>query len=132
VVTPGPQVLADGAGGIVGTRHHGGASALETRSGRRSGDVGRVCREYGRVTWSASAVRVRAVPPENLAPREAPVIPTRTRHVPAFTRPGEAGVFAHFRALAEVGPLPLLVYHVPYRTGSRFRWSCVSLRRFPG
>ncbi|RKE18622.1 dihydrodipicolinate synthase family protein [Streptomyces sp. TLI_171] len=37
--------------------------------------------------------------------------------VPAFVRPGEAGVLAHFRALAEAGPLPLVIYHIPYRTG---------------
>ncbi|MGX6608325.1 dihydrodipicolinate synthase family protein [Micromonosporaceae bacterium Da 78-11] len=37
--------------------------------------------------------------------------------VPPFLRPGEAGVIAHFTALARVSPVPLIVYHVPYRTG---------------
>ncbi|WP_030239840.1 dihydrodipicolinate synthase family protein [Streptomyces sp. NRRL S-350] len=37
--------------------------------------------------------------------------------VPSFVRPGEAGTVAHFRALAAGSPLPLLVYHIPYRTG---------------
>ncbi|WAL71353.1 dihydrodipicolinate synthase family protein [Kitasatospora sp. YST-16] len=37
--------------------------------------------------------------------------------VPAFVRPGEAGVLAHFRALAGTSPLPLVIYHIPYRTG---------------
>lgn len=37
--------------------------------------------------------------------------------VPAFLRPGEAGTVAHFRALAQASPLPLVVYHIPYRTG---------------
>ncbi|MFE6052256.1 dihydrodipicolinate synthase family protein [Kitasatospora sp. NPDC056446] len=37
--------------------------------------------------------------------------------VPAFVRPGEAGTVAHFRALAASSPLPLVVYHIPYRTG---------------
>jgi 4-hydroxy-tetrahydrodipicolinate synthase len=36
--------------------------------------------------------------------------------VPAFVRPGEEGVIAHFAALAATCPLPVVVYHVPYRT----------------
>jgi 4-hydroxy-tetrahydrodipicolinate synthase len=36
--------------------------------------------------------------------------------VPYFTRPSEDGVVAHFAALAAVSPVPLVVYHVPYRT----------------
>ena len=37
--------------------------------------------------------------------------------VPPFLRPGPAGVHAHFSALAAESPVPLIVYHVPYRTG---------------
>lgn len=37
--------------------------------------------------------------------------------VPPFVRPGEAGVVAHFRALAAESPVPLVVYDVPARTG---------------
>jgi 4-hydroxy-tetrahydrodipicolinate synthase len=37
--------------------------------------------------------------------------------VPPFVRPGEAGTVAHFAALADACPVPLVVYHVPYRTG---------------
>jgi 4-hydroxy-tetrahydrodipicolinate synthase len=37
--------------------------------------------------------------------------------VPPFTRPGEAGVVAHFRAVAAAAVGPVVVYHVPYRTG---------------
>jgi 4-hydroxy-tetrahydrodipicolinate synthase len=36
--------------------------------------------------------------------------------VPAFVRPGEEGVIAHFAALAAASPVPVVVYHVPYRT----------------
>ncbi|MEV4598440.1 dihydrodipicolinate synthase family protein [Amycolatopsis sp. NPDC049253] len=36
--------------------------------------------------------------------------------VPPFTRPGEAGVLAHFTRLAATSPVPLVIYHVPYRT----------------
>ncbi|MCF3184977.1 dihydrodipicolinate synthase family protein, partial [Streptomyces polychromogenes] len=37
--------------------------------------------------------------------------------VPAFVRPSAAGVLAHFARLAAVSPVPLVVYHIPYRTG---------------
>ncbi|WP_093837987.1 dihydrodipicolinate synthase family protein [Streptomyces aidingensis] len=37
--------------------------------------------------------------------------------VPHFTRPSAAGVLAHFARLAAGSPLPLVVYHIPYRTG---------------
>lgn len=36
--------------------------------------------------------------------------------VPYYTRPAEAGVVAHFTRLAEESPVPLIVYHIPYRT----------------
>ncbi|MEV4514827.1 dihydrodipicolinate synthase family protein [Dactylosporangium sp. NPDC049525] len=37
--------------------------------------------------------------------------------VPPYTRPGAAGVLAHLRAVAAASPVPVVVYHVPYRTG---------------
>jgi 4-hydroxy-tetrahydrodipicolinate synthase len=47
--------------------------------------------------------------------------------VPPFARPGEAGVLAHFAQLAAASPVPLVVYHVPYRTGQHL--SANALRR---
>lgn len=37
--------------------------------------------------------------------------------VPYFLRPSEEGVLAHFERLAAVSRVPLIAYHVPYRTG---------------
>jgi 4-hydroxy-tetrahydrodipicolinate synthase len=45
--------------------------------------------------------------------------------VPYYSRPGEAGVIAHFRALAADSPVPLLVYNIPYRTGQRLGWTAL-------
>ncbi|MFI6499947.1 4-hydroxy-tetrahydrodipicolinate synthase [Nonomuraea typhae] len=39
--------------------------------------------------------------------------------VPYFLRPSERGVIAHFEALAEASPVPLVIYHIPYRTGQQ-------------
>ncbi|HYV58542.1 MAG TPA: dihydrodipicolinate synthase family protein, partial [Acidimicrobiia bacterium] len=37
--------------------------------------------------------------------------------VPYYVRPSEAGVVAHFRSVAEVSPVPLVIYNIPARTG---------------
>src|SRR5256885_7896342 len=37
--------------------------------------------------------------------------------VPYYVRPSEAGIVAHFNAVAEVSPVPLVVYNIPARTG---------------
>ena len=50
--------------------------------------------------------------------------------VPPFVRPGEAGVIAHFAALASASPVPLVIYHVPYRTGQQL--SADALRETAG
>lgn len=47
--------------------------------------------------------------------------------VPPFLRPGEEGVLAHLAALAAASPVPLIVYHVPYRTAQPL--SVTALRR---
>lgn len=47
---------------------------------------------------------------------EWPAIGAALVPVPYYTRPGEAGVLAHFARLAAGSPVPLVVYHIPYRT----------------
>jgi 4-hydroxy-tetrahydrodipicolinate synthase len=37
---------------------------------------------------------------------------------PSYNRPGQEGIFLHYMALAEVSPLPIIIYNVPTRTGS--------------
>jgi 4-hydroxy-tetrahydrodipicolinate synthase len=53
--------------------------------------------------------------------------------VPYYTRPSEAGILAHFTALAASSPVPLIVYNVPHRTGSVLRGQALlQLARIPG
>tara|TARA_R110000744_G_scaffold109808_4_gene207366 strand:- start:1999 stop:2706 length:708 start_codon:yes stop_codon:yes gene_type:complete len=37
---------------------------------------------------------------------------------PYYNRPTQEGIYQHFAALAQVSPLPIIVYNVPGRTGS--------------
>lgn len=53
--------------------------------------------------------------------------------VPPFQRPGEAGTVGYFEALAAASPVPLIVYHVPYRTGQPLSAAAIRrLARIPG
>lgn len=53
--------------------------------------------------------------------------------VPYFTRPSQAGVLAHFTRLAAAAPVPLILYHVPYRTGRLLDSATLrALARLPG
>ncbi|ADB32538.1 dihydrodipicolinate synthetase [Kribbella flavida DSM 17836] len=103
------QLLADGATGLVALGTTGEPESLTPPERRAVVEVAaRACREY-----SAPLV-VGGADPALLARDE---VVAALSLVPPFVRPGEAGVLAHFTRLAATSPVPLLVYHVPYRTG---------------
>jgi len=37
---------------------------------------------------------------------------------PAYNKPTQEGIYQHYKAIAEVAPLPIILYNVPSRTGS--------------
>jgi 4-hydroxy-tetrahydrodipicolinate synthase len=79
----------------------------------------RVCRRRG-ATLIVGANSVQAV-------SDHPGVDAVLSLVPPFLRPGEAGVVAYFEALAAASPVPVLIYHVPYRTGQAL--TAATLRR---
>ena len=74
--------------------------------------IARVCRERS-AQLLVGASTVEAV----TALRRRSEVTAALSLVPLFLCPGEAAVVAHFTALAAASPVPLVIYHVPYRTG---------------
>jgi 4-hydroxy-tetrahydrodipicolinate synthase len=110
------EVLDDGAAGLVAlgtTAEPGSLTAAEQEA--VVDVVAGVARERG------APLIVGARP--DLAAR--PGVTAALSLVPPFVRPGEAGVIAHFEALA--GDVPLVIYHVPDRTGQQL--SIAAIRR---
>ena len=117
------QVLAGGAAGLVALGTTGEPAALSGAEQRAVVDVAaRVCRERGAalMVGANSVEAVRAL-------RDRPQVSAALSLVPPFLRPGEAGVVAYFEALAAASPVPIIVYHVPYRTGQSL--SAATVRR---
>ncbi|MEU4238437.1 dihydrodipicolinate synthase family protein [Actinoplanes sp. NPDC026619] len=106
------DVLAEGATGLVALGTTAEPSALTDGERRDVLDLlAAVCREHGApLTVGANTVGDLRI----LADR--PAVAAALSLVPPFLRPGEAGVIAHLTALAAASPVPLIVYHVPYRT----------------
>nr|WSW42132.1 dihydrodipicolinate synthase family protein [Streptomyces sp. NBC_01001] len=112
-------VLDEGATGIVALGTTGEPAALDEAERDLVTDVcARVCRERGAMlTVGAGASGTRAAEAALGRLARWPEVRAALVTVPSFVRPAAAGVLAHFARLAEVSPVPLVVYHIPYRTG---------------
>ncbi|MEU8777578.1 dihydrodipicolinate synthase family protein [Streptomyces sp. NPDC048606] len=112
------RVLDAGASGIVALGTTAESAALEEAEREAVTEVcARVCRERDAplvVGAGAASTAAGEAALARLARR--PEVRAALVTVPSFVRPSEAGVLAHFARLAEVSPVPLIVYHIPYRT----------------
>ncbi|MBT2448733.1 dihydrodipicolinate synthase family protein [Streptomyces sp. ISL-43] len=113
------EVLDAGATGIVALGTTGEAATLDEAERDLVADVcARVCRERGAyLSIGAGASGTRAAEESLARLKHWPEARAALVTVPSFVRPSAAGVLAHFTRLAEVSPVPLIVYHIPYRTG---------------
>jgi 4-hydroxy-tetrahydrodipicolinate synthase len=113
------EVLSAGATGLVAlgtTAEAGGLDAAERQAvietcaaaAQRHGAALVVGAGSGDTRSSAAALAELARWPQV----SAALVP-----VPPYVRPGEAGVLAHFTHLTAASPVPLVIYHVPARTG---------------
>ena len=129
------RVLDDGATGIValGTTAEA-ASLTDSEKSRALTICSRVCRERGATLVAGAGTNDTA--------RSAAELATLAQHqdiraalvvVPYYSRPGEAGVIEHFKALAGGSGVPLIIYNIPYRTGQQVSWRAMArLAEIPG
>ncbi len=111
--------LEEGAAGLVAL---GTTAEVATLAGEERRAVvelcAKVCRERGaELVVGAGSSDTRGSAEALRALKAWPEVTAALVTVPSFVRPSEAGVLAHFTALAEQSPVPMVVYNIPYRTG---------------
>jgi 4-hydroxy-tetrahydrodipicolinate synthase len=110
------EVLDDGAAGIVALGTTAETATLTSAERRRIIDVcAGACLERGAslIVGTGSNSTTGSIDMlADLDPRATAALVV----VPYYSRPSEDGVVEHFRQLADVSPVPLIIYNVPYRT----------------
>lgn len=108
--------IAEGSDGLVPCGTTGEVATLTAAEHRRVIEIavkvaaGRVPVIAGCGTYSTAASIERVKLAKEIGADAALVV------VPYYNKPSQAGLAAHFRAIAEVGNLPIVVYNVPSRT----------------
>jgi len=129
------RVLDDGASGIVALGTTSEAATLT--SAERSAVLricSRVCTQRGvpLIAGAGTNDTARSMA-EVTALAGVPGLRAALVPVPYYLRPGEAGVREHFRAVAAVSPVPIVVYNIPYRTGQPVSWPAMAeIAALPG
>jgi 4-hydroxy-tetrahydrodipicolinate synthase len=115
----GAELLDAGATGLITLSTTGEPTALD--AGERDAvvaAVARVCADRGAdLVVGAGTNDTRETIRRHEALADVPGVSASLAVAPYYVRPSEAGIVAHFQAVAERSPVPLLVYNVPYRTG---------------
>jgi len=113
------EYLDAGAAGIVALGTTGEAPALDADEKQAVIDAcARACTDRSAPLMvgagtNTTAATVAAV--EQL--RGTPALVATLVVVPYYVRPSEAGIVAHFQAVAAASPVPVVIYNIPYRTG---------------
>jgi 4-hydroxy-tetrahydrodipicolinate synthase len=113
------RLLDAGVTGLVPLGTTGETPLLEHDEQRAVVDVcALVCRErQAHVIVGAGTNNTAATIKATLALGDVAGITATLCVVPYYLRPSQAGIVAHFEAIAEVSPVPVVLYNIPSRTG---------------
>lgn len=113
------EYLDTGAAGIVALGTTGESTALDADEKHAVIDAcSQVCAERSAqliVGAGTNNTRVTREAVEQLAGTAA--LAATLIVVPYYVRPSEAGILAHFKAVADVSPVPIVIYNIAIRTG---------------
>jgi 4-hydroxy-tetrahydrodipicolinate synthase len=128
-------VIDDGAAGLVALGTTGESPTLTTAERRTVLDIcAGVCRERGAALIAGAGSNDTASTARALQDLAAwPEVSAALTVVPYYTRPSQDGIIAHFTRVAADSPVPVLVYNIPYRTGTSLsRETLRELATIPG
>lgn len=128
-------VIEAGAAGLVALGTTGEPATLTAAERRAVLDVcARVCRERGATLIAGAGSNDTAGTARALRELDAwPEVSAALTVVPYYTRPSQDGIIAHFTRLAAGSPVPVIVYNIPYRTGTSVSLGTLrELARIPG
>jgi 4-hydroxy-tetrahydrodipicolinate synthase len=113
------ELLGAGVTGIVALGTTAETSALEPSERKLVVDtITRVCAEAGsRVIVGTGTNNTSHTIADTQALAGLPAVVGALVVVPYYVRPSEDGILAHYRAVAEASPVPLIAYNIPSRTG---------------
>jgi 4-hydroxy-tetrahydrodipicolinate synthase len=113
------EYLDAGATGIVALGTTGETSALSAEEKRSVVDAcATVCNERAAQLIVGAGTNNTAATIENVqALAGTPALTATLIVVPYYVRPSEAGIVAHFEAVADASPVPVVLYNVSFRTG---------------
>lgn len=113
------KALDDGAAGLVALSTTGEPTSLD--DGERAATVAamaRVCADRGAdLIVGAGTNDTRTTIARHEALGALDHVSASLAVVPYYVRPTETAIVAHFQAVAERSPVPVVLYNVPYRTG---------------
>jgi 4-hydroxy-tetrahydrodipicolinate synthase len=113
------EYLDGGAAGIVALGTTGESTALDAGEKRAVIDAcSKVCAERSsQLIVGAGTNNTRSTRQAVKELAGTPALIAALIVVPYYVRPSEAGVLAHFRDVADVSPVPIVIYNIAIRTG---------------
>jgi 4-hydroxy-tetrahydrodipicolinate synthase len=113
------EYLDAGAAGIVALGTTGESTALDAGEKRAVIDAcSKVCAERSsQLIVGAGTNNTRSTRQAVKELAGTPALIAALIVVPYYVRPSEAGVLAHFRDVADVSPVPIVIYNIAIRTG---------------